>query len=73
MVEPVPSFTIFCDEAGNSGGNLLDEAQPVYVLGGWVIEDAKIGLLEAVITKEAAQVSGGSELHAVSFLKTRRG
>ena len=28
---------IYCDESGNSGPNYLDEAQPFYVLAGWVV------------------------------------
>ncbi|WLR50051.1 DUF3800 domain-containing protein [Bacillus tianshenii] len=32
------NYDIYCDEAGNTGGNYLDPNQPIYVLSGWMIE-----------------------------------
>ena len=30
-------FTFYCDEAGNSGLNYLDLAQPLHVVAGWIV------------------------------------
>jgi hypothetical protein len=34
---PVEELHIYCDEAGNSGANLLDLGQPTYVIAGWAV------------------------------------
>lgn len=48
---PQPDVIIYCDEAGNSGPNYLDPAQPFYVLAAWAVPVARV-----------ADVAGGIEL-----------
>jgi len=33
---------VYCDESGNSGPNYLDQGQPFYLLGGWLVPDDRI-------------------------------
>jgi len=33
---------VYCDESGNSGPNYLDQAQPFYVLAGWLVPDDRV-------------------------------
>lgn len=40
--EVIAGATVYCDESGNSGPNYIDAAQPYYVLGGWVVPDARV-------------------------------
>lgn len=35
-------FTLFVDEAGNSGSNYLDLEQPFYLVGGWLIPNSRL-------------------------------
>jgi hypothetical protein len=46
-------YTVFVDEAGNSGSNFLDLEQPFYVVGGWVIPNPQ--LKNDSLIKELAQ------------------
>ena len=33
---------VYCDESGNSGPNYLDQGQPFYVLGGWLVPEDRV-------------------------------
>lgn len=69
---PVPRFTLYCDESGNSGINYLDEGQPVHVIAGWLVpqhrEEAWISAVDAIRIE-----AGVDELHGVRLLKSRAG
>jgi hypothetical protein len=71
--EPTPrEFTLYCDEAGNSGINYLDPAQPVHVIAGWVVPKEREQQWTAEITSLRAQ-QGAPEMHGVKLLKTSKG
>lgn len=65
---------IYIDESGNSGPNLLDISQPVYVLGGWLVPRIYVSTAEQAV-RDLASKSGSpsQELHGVKFLKTTKG
>jgi hypothetical protein len=65
-------FTLYCDEAGNSGINYLDPAQPVHVLAGWLVpkEREQQWTAEIVSLREQQEAP---ELHGVKLLKTSKG
>jgi len=66
--------SLYCDESGNSGPNLLDTTQPVYVLGGWVVPAKDAAAVEHVVRRVLAPpIAGPREIHGTRFLKTRRG
>lgn len=72
--EQDPHLVVYCDESGNSGPNLLDFAQPVYVLGGWVVPASHAASVEQVAQNTVAELAPAStELHGARLLRTRRG
>lgn len=74
---------IYCDESGNSGPNYLDEAQPFYVLAGWVVPtDAITDVSVQLENLRASQVQGNytpkgpldaGEVKSSSLLKSGQG
>lgn len=67
-------YTLFVDEAGNTGRDLLNDAQPVYVLAGWFVHNEQIRVMEGLISDlRSAIAPGAEEIHATKVLKTRRG
>ena len=65
-------FTLYCDEAGNTGLNYLDPDQPVHVIAGWLVpKDREEKWLEQIEALRAEQAS--PELHGVKLLKTKKG
>lgn len=74
---------IYCDESGNSGPNYLDEAQPFYVLAGWVVPTDSITDVSVQLEKlRASQVQGNytpkgpldaGEVKSSSLLKSWQG
>lgn len=69
-----PTAHVYCDESGNSGPNLLDRAQPVYVLGGWLVPTQFVSQAEAVVEdlSRALRITAG-EVHGVTVLRSRKG
>jgi hypothetical protein len=65
-------FTLYCDEAGNSGTNYLDPHQPVHVVAGWLVPArAEPALISSL--SELRDKNEGRELHGVKLMKTRQG
>lgn len=64
----------YLDESGNSGPNLLDDSQPVYVLAGWIVREQGLHAAEQVV-KDMASALGlkAKELHGTRILRNRRG
>ena len=74
---------IYCDESGNSGPNYLDEAQPFYVLAGWVVptdaitdvaihlEKLRASHVQSNYTPKSPLDAG--EVKSSSLLKSRQG
>ena len=62
----------YCDEAGSTGANLLDTAQPVYVTGGWLVPARAAGDFEQTV-KLARKHLGVGELKAGRLLRTPSG
>lgn len=64
----------YCDESGNTGANLLDSNQPLFVMGGWLVLD---GFIEAAETVTRGYVRflkpRDNELHGVRLLKSEIG
>lgn len=66
----------YLDESGDSGKNLLDPEQPIFVLGGLSVSDKKWNNtkdeLDSVITKYfGGSVPAGFELHACELLSPK--
>lgn len=63
---------LFCDEAGNTGGNYIDQAQPVMVFASWLIprdqEDSVLSMVDAFTSRSTAR-----ELHAKQMLRRPSG
>ncbi|PRQ08744.1 DUF3800 domain-containing protein [Enhygromyxa salina] len=71
--EPMPKeFTLYCDEAGNTGINYLDPAQPVHVIAGWVVPKEREQQWATEIASLRAQ-QRAPELHGVTLLKSSKG
>lgn len=65
---------VYCDESGNSGPNLLDASQPVYVLGGWVVPRQFVPRAEDAVRNLADRVGlTGREIHGTRILRSPRG
>ena len=68
------AFTLYCDESGNTGGNFLDPAQPIYALAGWLIPTPEIQVAESRVLKFEQQfTSPGEETKSKSILKSQSG
>lgn len=60
----------YCDESGNTGANLLDQEQPLFVAGGWLVRDAFIDATEQHIREYIRMLaSDGIELHSTQLLR----
>ncbi len=65
---------VYCDESGNSGPNLLDASQPVYVLGGWLVPRQYVQRAEQVVWKLSERLGlGAKEIHATKVVRTLKG
>lgn len=65
-------FTLYCDEAGNTGLNYLDPEQPVHVIAGWLVPSHRKGEWASDIENIRIR-HGAAELHGVKLLKSDRG
>jgi len=64
----------YCDEAGNTGANLLDPNQPLIVTGGWLVLDGFIGAAEGVIREYIGLLAPDEkELHGIRLLRSEIG
>ncbi len=63
---------LYCDEAGNTGANYNDRAQPVMVFASWLVpldsEDAVVATIDGLASR-----SNAAELHASRMLRRRTG
>lgn len=67
-------YTLFLDEAGNTGSRYLDDDQPFLVLAGWIIEDSKIKKLSKSIEElERDHSSTTHELKGKNLIKHATG
>jgi len=65
-----PNLLVFCYEAGNSGGNLLDPDQPTYLIAGWAMEPDRQQAIEEAVERYASQIGqSGGELKGSSLLR----
>lgn len=64
--------TLYCDEAGNTGSNYLDAAQPIHVLAGWLVPPEAHKAWADTLFRLGAHWQG-SELHAHKLWKRERG
>lgn len=72
--KPDPNLVVYCDESGNSGPNLLDLNQPIYVLGGWVVPASLTSAAEDVVRETCETLCPSSdELHGTKLLRTKKG
>jgi hypothetical protein len=64
---------VFCDEAGNSGPNLIDLSQPVYVISGWAVRPGRLGDAEAAVAGFRQNIrSRATELKSARLLSQPR-
>jgi hypothetical protein len=67
-------FSLFVDESGNTGRNLIDAAQPVYILAGWFVPDTAIPAVNRLMADlQSDLASKAREIHASQVLRTRKG
>jgi hypothetical protein len=60
----------YCDESGNTGANLLDQKQPLFVTGGWLVRDAFIDATEQHIREYIKMLAPkDNELHGTQLLR----
>jgi len=62
--------TFFCDESGSTGTNWLDNDQPYFVYGGWVIKNKAMFIVEKKI-KEILATYSGNEIKSTKFFSRR--
>ncbi len=72
-MSPEPGLqTIFCDESGYTGSNLLDDSQRFFVYAAVAISECDaIKLMDAIRGQTQAQPQG--EIKASALLRTARG
>src|ERR1035437_1453253 len=64
----------YCDESGDTGANLLDPNQPLFVVGGWLVLDGYIEAAEQRIKEYIGLLAPrDNELHGVDLLKSKIG
>jgi hypothetical protein len=64
----------YCDESGNTGANLLDPNQPLFVMGGWLVLDGFIEAAEEVIREYITLLAPvDNELHGIQLLRNEIG
>lgn len=59
-------YTIFVDEAGNSGSNYLDLDQPFYLVGGWIIPNSHLAST-TIIDEVAKALNVNGELKGTNL------
>lgn len=65
---------VFCDESGNTGTNLLDNNQPIFVVGGWVVPISILDQARNLVNDSLKYIlSPSGELHGVELLNKKRG
>lgn len=70
----VSNVHAYCDESGNTGANLLDDNQPLLVIGGWFVNDRLIEGAEQVVLEYIEVLSPkDNELKGIRLLKTAAG
>jgi len=52
------TYTIYCDESGNTGSNYLDPHQPIYVLAGWWVRPDSERKAENTVIAHLGSASG---------------
>ncbi|MFH2128029.1 MAG: DUF3800 domain-containing protein [Pseudomonadota bacterium] len=66
-------YTVYIDESGNAGDNLLDQQQPVFTLSGIGLVDSKISDIELFIAEKKKDFGIQAEiLHARNLLRRNR-
>ncbi|MDX3192892.1 DUF3800 domain-containing protein [Streptomyces sp. MN03-5084-2B] len=71
-MDEVPLPTIYFDESGNAGENLLDAEQPVFALASVLLDDSTAAKVIATVRAELRS-GGPSELKYSTLRKTARG
>ena len=67
----VNSARAYCDEAGNTGANLLDSDQPLFVMGGWLVLDPYIKAAQEHIREYVGLLARDDlELHGARLLRS---
>ena len=68
------AFDVYLDESGNTGVDLLNREQPVYVLTGWAVSRRSVQAAEAVVTTAYASLQGNyPERKGKDLLRSLRG
>ena len=68
------NYHAYCDESGNTGANLLDPRQPLFVVGGWLVNDRALPAAQDRVREYADILSlTEKELHGYQLLKSERG
>lgn len=65
---PGPPIDVFVDESGNTGPDLANVGQPVYVLGGWLIKRPDLRAARLMVRRAAKSAGLKTELKSGAFL-----
>ena len=65
------AYKLYCDEAGNTGPNFIDQNQPIYVLAGLLVPSAAEPVLDAAI--QTARRTGAQEVASARMLDSESG
>jgi hypothetical protein len=68
------SSKFYCDESGNTGFNLLDSNQPLFLLGGWLVSDGANEFAVQLVREYLHSLyPHNEELHGTELLKSEDG
>lgn len=64
------AHTLYCDEAGNTGPNYVNDQQPVFVTAGYLVPDDRAAEVREVVSGVLARVNARAQ-HPVGELKSQ--
>lgn len=64
---------LYCDEAGNTGSNYVDENQPIHVLAGWLVPDSAMSSFTAAGGPIAERQQGQDEIKGARLITSGPG
>jgi hypothetical protein len=67
------TYFLYCDEAGNSGPNYLDQDQPVHILAGFAVPATSLTAYRAALAEALARRRQATELHGVDLMRSPSG
>ena len=66
------NWNFYCDESGNTGTDWLNNDQPFFVYGGWLVQDQNKEIVRSRLSEITATLQG-NEIKSKNVFKSRRG